>query len=194
MIKPEVKTVLYPEVRHLIEVGDFIGCRGGKLISRLIRMFRGGVMNMSHAAIIVESSKSPSERVKVFEALGGPGMVRTLLTDAYEHDHGEIFWAPMKNNELEQDLILDEIERIELEDIKYDYGVTFLAIFKRITLDIARFNCSELFWHLQRYCGRVAAVWNKKKKKEVAPCPGNCIVKGWANCPIVYRLIFAHRK
>ena len=116
MIKPEVKTVLYPEVRHLIEVGDFIGCRGGKLISRLIRMFRGGVMNMSHAAIIVESSKSPSERVKVFEALGGPGMVRTLLTDAYEHDHGEIFWAPMKNNELEQDLILDEIERIEIED------------------------------------------------------------------------------
>jgi hypothetical protein len=192
-----IKNVLYHDIRSEICVGDFIGCRGGTKVQRLIRWFRGGAFDMSHAAIVIEDVRDAPGRVSVFEALG-KGMTRTPLTQAYENDHGEIFWAPMKNNEIERDLILDEADRISKEDIDYDYGVTILAIFKRITMDAARFNCSELFWYLQRFCGRVKPVWKhgerrKKTEKELAPCPGNAPAKGWADCPVVYRIIFARR-
>jgi hypothetical protein len=192
---PIVKTVVYREIRDQMRVGDFIGCRGQSAIQKAIRFFRGGFWNFSHASIIIEDVSERPGSVEVFEALGGPGMVRTRLSKAYVKDHGHIFWAPMKNEQFERDLIQDEAKRISAANIDYDYGVTFLAIFKRITLDAARFNCSELFWYLQRFCGRVKAVWKhgkprKKNEKELAPCPGNAVAKGWADCPVVYRVLF----
>ena len=182
----QVKKVPYSSVRSMIRVGDGIGCRGGKIVSRAIRLFRGGKYDLSHWATIIRNTEiGASGRVQVFEFLGG-GPRMSYLSQAYIEDHGSVFWVPMNCTPHQQEKFVELAAQLEADGTKYDYGSTWSAIFLPfIRSDIERFNCSESGWHLWLESGRVKQKCDKKGRP-IAPVPGD--VPAWADASAVYEL------
>jgi len=181
-----IQVIPYSKARPLIKVGDGIGCRGGHIVSRAIRMFRGGAYDLSHWATIIRDTKiGISRRVKVFEFIGA-GPRESYLSEAYCKDHGKLLWIPMNCTEEQQERMIDMAADLETMGTKYDHKTTFGAIFSSVLpFDVEKFNCSEGGWHLWSGSGRVPARTNKKNVL-IAPVPGDVPV--WADAPEIYEL------
>jgi hypothetical protein len=159
-----------------MRVGDMIGCRSTGKIGRLIRYFKGGDADLSHVAtIFTDTRANPKGRVSVLEAVGG-GMRITPLTEAYERDHGEIFWMPMHLNDVQMPMVSTRGWQMLEKKKQYDYWSTLKAIFSPINIDIARYNCSESWWILMLFAKAVRD--RKHKGRSIAPVPGDCAL--WA--------------
>jgi hypothetical protein len=188
MLQPKhplpIKRLPYSQAKPLIRVGDGIGCHGNRPLSRAIRLFRGGVYDLSHWATIIRDREiGATGRVMLFEFIGsGPRM--SYLSSAYTKEHGKVFWIPMHCTCEQQEAIIEEAADLEYNGTKYDFKSTWLAAFGKIFHDVKRFNCSECGWHLWLKAGRVKPRYHKDKP--IAPVPGDVPV--WAEATAVYEL------
>ena len=172
-----METLLYTNCRPFIRVGDIVGCRGEKIVSKGIRLFKGGEWNWSHVAIIIrDTTNEGTQRVEVLEAIGGGGMQRNYLSKVYEKDHGKLFWLKMDCSEDQREQIMELGAQMRERKTKYDYRSTWLALFSPIFVDAQKFNCSESAWYLLTQVGRLLKRY--KKSREIAPIPGDFPV--WA--------------
>jgi len=168
----------YSIIRKDIKVGDVIGCRGGGLISKIIRKLKGGEWDWSHVAIIIRDAHNEATgRVEVLEALSKGGMQRNYLSEVYAKDHGRLFWLPLCCNDKQKKKIMELAVKIVEAKIKYDFKTTWLAVLLPIFVDGKKFNCSEAVWYLLTRAGRLLHRFNEKSA-EIAPVPGN--VPTWA--------------
>ena len=160
-----------------MRIGDMIGCRSAGKVGRLIRYFKGGAADLSHVAtIFTDTMANPEGRVSVLEAVG-QGMKITPLTEAYERDHGEIYWMPMHLSDVQMLMVRTRGWKMLEKKKKYDYWATIKALFSPICVDFARYNCSESWWVLMLACQAVKAKFHKGRS--IAPVPGDCAL--WAD-------------
>ncbi|GAG84322.1 unnamed protein product, partial [marine sediment metagenome] len=159
-------------IRECIKVGDNIGCQGEKIISKIIRRFKGGRWNLSHIAVIIRDvTNEGTGRVEVLEAVGKGGMQRNYLSKIYEANHGKLFWIQTGCNCEERKAIMEMGAEIIGKKIKYDFKSTWLAVFSPIFMDAKKFNCSEVAWYLLTKAGKFAKRYDGKK--QIAPVPGD---------------------
>jgi hypothetical protein len=178
-----MKTIPYSTIRDSIKVGDVIGCRGGGLISRLIRKIKGGEWDFSHVALIIRSSNNEATgRVEVFEALSGGGMQRNYLSKHYRLAHGKLFWVNLNCNKGQQKKIMKIGVEIQERKVEYDFFTTWFAMFQPIFVDVKKFNCSEFAWYMLTEVGRLLKRF--KDDKEIAPVPGD--LPTWAGIEPVH--------
>ena len=167
-----MKKMPYSLARKLMRVGDPIGCRGFKPISRIIRYFKGGEWDLSHISMVIRDMTMDGERVEVLEALGGHGMCRNFLSKIYEAIHGKLYWMPMECSHEQRTEIIQLGEQILAMKIKYDYRATWFALLAPIFVDATKFNCSEAAWYLLTAVGRLLRRFDKKERM-IAPVPGD---------------------
>jgi hypothetical protein len=159
----------YKSIRARIQVGDAFTCdnRKGGFVSWLIGFFSG---DRTHASIVGEATDDNDEgRVEVAESVGNKSVDENYLSEAYADAHGDIYWHPLNCTQEQQAGVKKEIKRQRMMKKKYDIKTLILAITGHISLDAAKFICSEFVWWV--------LVWVKKfehhthKGKKIAPSP-----------------------
>ena len=167
-----MKKLPYSVARKLMRVGDPIGCRGFRIVSRIIRLFKGGKWDLSHISTVIRDTTMEGSRLEVLEALGGDGMCRNFLSKLYAKAHGKLYWLPMECSEAQRREIIELGAQIIALKIKYDYRSTWLAILAPILVDTKKFNCSEAAWYLLTAVGRLIRRTDDKERA-IAPVPGD---------------------
>lgn len=183
----KIERIAYSDARSLIRVGDGIGCRGNRPVSRLIRLWRGGMYDLSHWATVIRDLEiGADKRIRVFEYTGGGNGHIDLLSERYAKEHGTVLWVPMHCTCDQQDSMIELAADLEGRNVKYDFGTTWMAIFTTVlSLDEEEFNCSESAWFLTTRSGRCAKRYDAKGK-EIAPVPGDFPL--WAGAQAIYEL------
>lgn len=183
-----VKKVPYQEVRHLIRVGDPIGCQHSGFLGRAIQLFRPGATGAkwTHVSTVVEDTTT-GDRVDLVEAVR-KGMQPAHLSESYAAAHGTLFWFPTNCTGEQR----KEIQRLAYgvveAGVKYDFWSTIKAAVFPIYCNPGRLNCSEAWWHFLTAAGRYPIRLNKFGRM-LAPAPSDVPV--WAGVCGYFELVMA---
>jgi hypothetical protein len=144
---------MYAANRDLFQTGDIIEFSSSGVIGKIIRLFTKKKVNHSSMVVRLAFHKSITEpHIYIMEA-NPRGVEFNLLSRVLEKHDGSAWWLRLNPSAVRGKLpgvTFDDVWQqiadflVEQEGLKYDYKSLFKNAFGKVSVDAAKYFCSEL--------------------------------------------------
>jgi len=144
-------TILYENVRDIIQTGDLLQWRSATALGWLIRKFSKAKDNHTGGAVLFKEYQGKERRRFTLEALEH-GYVLNLLSRRLGSHKGECYWHALKP-EFRIFRVPIGIEMLKFCGVPYDYGSLFRQVFGHVSANARNLFCSEAIYLACRDAG-----------------------------------------